>query len=172
MRKPTQKTLAIDKTQQKTMLKIGDVAKLSGLAIETLRFYEKSGLLDKPARTFSGYRLYAKEVLERLSFIKQAQTIGFSLDEIHRIINDAHSGQIPCGEVREIVRQRLVELEEHISKLVHYQKVMTNTLEEWDRIGQVPGHVCGLIESLNIEPSLKIDKKLGQKSKMKQRTQK
>ncbi|MBA3767574.1 MAG: MerR family DNA-binding transcriptional regulator, partial [Acidobacteria bacterium] len=62
------------------MLKIGDVSKQSGIGIEALRFYEKSGLLDKPSRTFSGYRVYEPEILERLAFIKRAQVLGFSLD--------------------------------------------------------------------------------------------
>jgi DNA-binding transcriptional MerR regulator len=58
-------------------LKIGEVSKLSGIGIEALRFYEKSGLLDRPGRTYSGYRLYDESVLERLAFIKQAQISGF-----------------------------------------------------------------------------------------------
>jgi MerR family mercuric resistance operon transcriptional regulator len=91
MRNLQRSTLIIDEERQREMLKIGDVAKLSGIGIETLRFYEKSGLLDKPARTFSGYRMYSQEVVERLAFIKQAQALGFSLDEIRRIIDDAKS---------------------------------------------------------------------------------
>ena len=73
----TRKTVIVDEDEQKNMLKIGDVSKLSGIGIEALRFYEKSGLLDKPARTFSGYRMYSRDILDRLSFIKQAQALGF-----------------------------------------------------------------------------------------------
>ena len=89
------------------MLKIGEVSKLSGLGIEALRFYEKSGLLDKPARTNSGYRMYPSSALERIEFIKRAQVLCFSLDEIKRVIDDARSGQSPCDEVREIVHRRV-----------------------------------------------------------------
>ena len=147
----TRKTVIIDEDEQKNMLKIGDVSKLSGIGIEALRFYEKSGLLDKPARTFSGYRMYSRDILERLSFIKQAQTLGFSLDEIRRIIDDARMGQSPCDEVREIVRQRLSEVEQRIQELKRYRKAIAEMLEEWDAVGQAPGHVCGLIESSHIE---------------------
>ena len=91
------------------MLKIGEVAKLSGIGIEALRFYERSGVLESPARTESGYRLYDAGVLERLAFIKQAQALGFSLDEVKRIIDDARAGTSPCDEVRAIVRRRLQE---------------------------------------------------------------
>ena len=59
-------------------LKIGEVSKLSGVGIEALRFYEKSGLLERPERTYSGYRMYDESVLERLSFIKKAQVLGFT----------------------------------------------------------------------------------------------
>src|SRR4028118_1775142 len=85
-------------------LKIGEVSRRSGIGIEALRFYEKSGLLDRPGRTFSGYRLYDEGVLERLAFIKQAQVLGFSLDEIKEIIAHKQKGVSPCAEVREIVR--------------------------------------------------------------------
>ncbi|HXG86060.1 MAG TPA: MerR family transcriptional regulator [Pyrinomonadaceae bacterium] len=93
-------------------LKIGEVSQASGIGIEALRFYERSGLLGKPARSQSGYRLYNEGVLERLAFIRKAQTLGFSLDEIKQIIHDARSGASPCDDVREIVRQRLSELDE------------------------------------------------------------
>ena len=90
-------------------LKISEVAKASGVGIETLRFYEKSGLLDQPSRTESGYRLYDTAVLDRLDFIKRAQILGFSLDEIKRVIADRRADQSPCAEVREIVRSRLAD---------------------------------------------------------------
>jgi DNA-binding transcriptional MerR regulator len=151
MRKSTpSRTEIVDEEQQKTMLKIGDVSKLSGIGIEALRFYEKSGLLDKAARTYSGYRVYPRDVLDRLTFIKQAQTLGFSLDEIRRIIDDARAGQSPCNEVREIVRRRLSEVKQRIEELKRYQKAIAGTLEEWDEKGHAPGHICGLIEGSHI----------------------
>ena len=85
-------------------LKIGEVSKRSGIGIEALRFYEKSGLLDRPGRTYSGYRLYDESVLERLAFVKKAQVLGFSLEEIKELINHKRKGESPCEEVREVVR--------------------------------------------------------------------
>lgn len=82
-------------------LKIGEVAKLSGIGIEALRFYERSGLLGRPRRTGSGYRLYDREVLDHLDFIKRAQVLGFSLDEIKQIIAEKQAGDSPCEAVRE-----------------------------------------------------------------------
>jgi DNA-binding transcriptional MerR regulator len=151
----------VDDEEQRGMLKIGDVSKRSGIGIEALRFYEKSGLLEKPSRTLSGYRVYDVDVLERLAFIKQSQALGFSLDEIKRIIDDARTGKSPCDEVREIVRHRLEELDERMRELRRYRKELSATLEEWDRKGQAPGHICGLIESAHVEHGGKEKKKLG-----------
>lgn len=131
-------------------LKIGEVAKLSGVRIEALRFYERSGLLGRPARTSSGYRLYDAEVLDRLEFIKRAQVLGFSLDEIKQIIAEKQAGQSPCAEVREVVRTRLQELDQRIREMRSYRKELATTLEEWDKSGDVEGHICGLIEGSDI----------------------
>lgn len=133
------------------MLKIGDVSKKSGIGIEALRFYEKSGLLEKPSRTLSGYRVYDVDILERLAFIKLSQALGFSLEEIKRIIDDARGGQSPCEEVREIVRHRLEELDERMREMRRYRKELSETLAEWDRKGQAPGHICGLIEASHVK---------------------
>lgn len=134
-------------------LKIGEVAQLSGIGIEALRFYERSELLGRPARTQSGYRLYDEGILERLAFIKKAQTLGFSLNEIKRIIGDARNGTIPCDEVREIVRSRLAELDERMREMKRYRRELATTLEEWDKVGRAPGHICGLIEGAEMENS-------------------
>lgn len=142
-----------DQEQDRRMLKIGEVSRQTGIGIETLRFYEKSGLLDKPARTYSGYRMYSTDVLDRLIFIKQAQVLGFSLDEIRKLIDDARRGNSPCNEVREIVRTRLEELDRRMQEMARYRKELAETLEEWDKVGRAPGHICGLIESAQFEHS-------------------
>jgi DNA-binding transcriptional MerR regulator len=151
MRNQSRRAVIVGEEQQRGMLKIGDVAKLSAIGIEALRFYEKSGLLERPARTESGYRMYGRDVLDRLAFIKQAQALGFSLDEIRRIVADARAGQSPCDEVREIVRHRLDELDERMREMRRYRKELAETLEEWDKVGRAPGHICGLIEGAHLE---------------------
>ena len=132
-------------------LKIGEVAKLSGVGIETLRFYEKSGLLGRPARTQSGYRVYNAAVLQRLDFIKRSQMLGFSLDEIKRIIADKEAGRSPCHEVREIVRQRLDELDERLKEMRRHRKELGAAFKNWEETGELDGNVCGLIEGTHIE---------------------
>ena len=86
-------------------------------------------------------------MLERLAFIKQAQALGFSLDEVKRIIDDARAGTSPCDEVREIVQRRLHELDERLREMRRYRRELAKTLAEWDRLGQAPGHICGFIEA-------------------------
>jgi DNA-binding transcriptional MerR regulator len=135
---------------ERSTLKIGEVAKRSGIGIETLRFYERSGVLESPSRTESGYRVYDEAVLERLAFIKQAQALGFSLDEVKRIIDDARAGTSPCDEVREMVRKRLQELDERLREMRRYRTELAKTLAEWDRLGQAPGHICGFIEGAQV----------------------
>jgi DNA-binding transcriptional MerR regulator len=131
-------------------LKIGEVSRRSGVGIETLRFYERQGLLGRPARTESGYRLYDESVLEQLEFIKRAQALGFSLAEIGQIVAERRSGNSPCAHVREIVRERLRELDARLAELERYRKELAATLREWEKAGDVPGHVCGLIESSHV----------------------
>lgn len=143
-------------------LKIGEVSKLTGIGIEALRFYEKSGLLDRPGRTYSGYRLYDESVLERLAFVKKAQLLGFTLDEIKQLIAHKRNGENPCAEVRGIVKIRLEELNERIEQMMKYRDELTAALEEWEETGEAEGHVCGLIESSHIEHGIN-HRKVGSK---------
>jgi MerR family transcriptional regulator, copper efflux regulator len=161
----------IETGEPRGRLKIGEVAKLSGIGIETLRFYEKGGLLRRPARTGSGYRLYDHDVLERLAFIKRAQVLGFSLDEIRQIIAEKDAGQSPCAEVREVVRRRLDELDERMAQMRRYRKELAEALDEWDEAGDVEGHVCGLIEGTEIKHPLSAPRKVTKKQGRKKRAQ-
>jgi DNA-binding transcriptional MerR regulator len=142
--------------------KIGEVAKQTGVGIETLRFYEKSGLLDRPSRTASGYRVYDSAILDRLAFIKKAQVLGFTLDEIRELIDHKRAGENPCGHVRAKVKSRLAELDERIRQMTLYREELAAELKQWERKRESAGHVCGLIESSHIE-SAPIATKFGRK---------
>lgn len=144
-------------------LKIGELSKRSGVGVEALRFYEKSGLLDRPSRTHSGYRVYRENALQRLNFIKKAQLLGFTLDEIKALIDHKRMGENPCSEVRSIVRKRLEALNNRIEQMVTYRDELSSELGEWEKKGTAAGHVCGLIEGSSIEHGLD-HRKLGRKS--------
>ena len=143
-------------------LKIGEVSRLSGIGVEALRFYEKTGLLDRPGRTYSGYRQYDETVLERLAFVKKAQVLGFTLDEIKQLIAHKRMGENPCKEVREIVKTRLEELDERIKQMLQYREELATALSEWEETGEAEGHVCGLIEASHIEHGMN-HRKVGKK---------
>jgi DNA-binding transcriptional MerR regulator len=131
-------------------LKIGEVAREAGVGVETLRFYERRGLLGRPRRTEAGYRVYDEAVLEQLTFIKRAQAIGFSLDEISEILRESHSGHLPCREVREMARRKLTELDERLRELRRYRNELARVLCDWDERGEEEGRICGLIEGSTI----------------------
>lgn len=130
-------------------LKIGEIARESGVGVEALRFYESRGLIEPATRTQSGYRLYDTDVFKRLSFIKKAQSIGFTLDEIANIISDAEHGHAPCDDVRRLASHKLQELEERIRQLQRYRRELRQTVDAWERQGNAKGEVCGLIEGLS-----------------------
>jgi MerR family transcriptional regulator, copper efflux regulator len=148
-------------------LNIGEVAKASGIGIEALRFYERSGLLGRPGRTQSGYRFYDEEVLTRLDFIKRAQILGFSLQEIKQIIADKQAGRSPCQEVRRIVRHRLDELDEKMREMRRYRKELGAAFAKWEETGELDGHVCGLIEDTDIAHSNPAQRPFGSLAKRK-----
>ena len=147
MRETKRGVRVVSEEEGRRMLKVGDVSKRSGVGVEALRFYERGGLIDTPARTESGYRVYGEDVLERLAFIKRAQSLGLSLDEIKGVITAARSGTDTCDDVRMIVRRRVTELDERLQELESYRNELKSTLEEWDRVGRAPGHICGLVEN-------------------------
>lgn len=137
-------------TEAGRTLRIGEVAGATGISVEALRFYERRGLLGRPARTASGYRAYDEEVLERLAFIKRAQSIGFSLDEIAEILEMRGQGVAPCVEVREAARRKLAELDARLRELRRYRTELARTLADWDERGIEEGQFCGLIEHSHV----------------------
>lgn len=91
----------------KKPLFIGQVAEAAGIKPDTVRFYEKVGLLPKPERAASGYRVYAQSAVKRVLFIRKAQALGFSLDEIQRILTLRAHGAEPCARVVAIAKATL-----------------------------------------------------------------
>src|SRR5437867_6730157 len=98
-------------------LLIGRLAKLSGVRPDTIRFYERSGLLPKPSRTASGYRIYNDVALNQVRFIRKAQSLGFSLDEIRRIMSLRGQGKETCRRVIAMAEATLAETEARLKEL-------------------------------------------------------
>lgn len=107
------------------LLKIGEVASHSGMAVKTIRYYEEIGLLSPATtRSTSGYRLFDATVLNRLAFIKRAQSLGLSLSEIQELLDVHDSGQLPCGAVK----QHLLLKVEAISKQIEAMEILKSEL--------------------------------------------
>ena len=96
---------------------IGQVAKLSGVGVETIRFYEREGLLNKPKRKESGYRLFEAEVVSRIKFIKRAKQLGFSLKEIRELFSLRVDSRASAAEVKKRVDSKIEQIDRRIYDL-------------------------------------------------------
>ena len=112
-------------------LRIGEVATRSGVSIDTIRYYERRRLLPRAERSRGGFRLYGPEAVERLRFIKQAQEIGFSLDEIGDLL--ATGGATECRKVRDLLRAKLEEVDARIEAMRKFRRSLANHLTACER---------------------------------------
>jgi len=130
-------------------LLIGRLARLAGVKPDTIRFYERSGLLPNPQRMASGYRVYDDGALKQVRFIREAQSLGFSLDEIRRILSLRGQGKETCRCVISMAEATLAETEAKLKELQEFRNALTNNLERWKRLprGRHVAEFCALIES-------------------------
>lgn len=129
---------------------IGEVARQSGIAAKTLRYYEDIGLLDPPERTTSGYRRYHPKVLDRLTFITSSQALGLTLGEIRGIIALRDNGEPPCGHVLDLLVQRSDQIDQKIRELRALKVDLSQIVERAARLYPAdchPERVCHLIGS-------------------------
>src|SRR3989442_14038471 len=130
-------------------LLIGRLAKLTGVKPDTIRFYERSGLLPNPSRTASGYRIYNDAALNQVRFIRKAQSLSFSLDEIKRIMSLRGEGKETCRCVIAIAEATLAETEAKLGELHKFKDRLTSNLSRWKgkSSGPVAAEFCALIEA-------------------------
>ena len=102
-------------------MRIGELADVVGITTEAIRYYERVGLLPAPTRTSSGYRDYDDPAVERLRFIRTAQTVGFTLGEIGEIIALRDDGETPCDHVRHLITEHAADLQRRIDDLLAMQ---------------------------------------------------
>ncbi len=130
-------------------LTIGRIARLAEVGVDTIRFYERRGLLPTPQRTPSGYRLYQTDTVNRLSFIRRAKALGFSLEEISTLLDLQDSGG-PKAEVKAITRRKLDAVNNKISDLVRMRDALSQLNKQCSGKGDICG--CPIIEVLS-DPS-------------------
>lgn len=130
-------------------MRIGELAKRGGVSVQTVRYYERYGLLRQPEREPSRYRLYCDTDVYRLRFIRQAKALGFTLDEINHILELRKHQACPCGEVRKIGEDHLAELEAHIAELNNFRNQLARAVKQWKNCpDEAPAGdtICILIE--------------------------
>ena len=128
-------------------LRIGAVAARAGLNPKTLRYYEAVGLLPSPLREANGYRRYSAEVLEILAFIRRAQGLGFTLEEIKEILTIRRRGEVPCTHVRVLLRAKAAELDQKLADLMALRRRIRRSLAQWGRSPRLKAAVCPHIEA-------------------------
>jgi len=129
-------------------LTIGKLARQVGVGVETLRYYERRGLIEPQRRTDSGYRLYHADTRRRLRFIRRAQALGFSLDEVSELLSLSDRPGESAAEVKQLAREKIDDIETRIRDLERMKSALSD-LEE-----QCPGHTattaeCPILAALN-----------------------
>ncbi len=125
---------------------IGDLARATDSKVETVRYYERIGLLPAPGRTAGNYRAYGQKHLERLSFVRRARDLGFSLDQVRALLLLADQGDQPCEEVDLIARGHLSDVERKIADLTALGNELRQII---DQCGHGTVAQCRIIEALS-----------------------
>jgi MerR family mercuric resistance operon transcriptional regulator len=136
--------------EQPGRLAIGTLARHTGTNVETIRYYERAGLWPAPVRSAGGYRLYGTAHLKRLSFIRRARALGFSIGEVRTLLRLADERKRPCAEVRVVADAHLADVRAKIADLRAMERVLTETVA---RCAKGTGSHCPLIDALYRETS-------------------
>lgn len=131
-------------------LKAGELARRTGVSKDTLRFYEREGLLPRPERLPNNYRVYPAGTVEHVLWLRRVLASGFTVEELSRILAERNRGGIPCRKVRELGAAKLEELDERLRELQAARDSLVSLLEDWDRrlAETAPGERAGLLEVL------------------------
>lgn len=132
---------------------IGELAELTGFSRKTIRYYEREGLLPEPERNSSGYRVYDQSYVDLLQFIDRAKALDLSLSEIEEILLIRRRGVLPCDHVRELLEEKLDELDRRISNLKEFRGEISNYREEIENRSGDPSEevICPHIENFQRE---------------------
>lgn len=137
-------------------MKIGEVAKATGLSAKTIRFYEGEGLIPEPPRTGSGYRAYSEPDVARLAFILKAKRLGLSLDEIKGILQLHDLSEPTCVHVRSLLEEKVAQIEKAIQDLLGFKGELESLRDQAATLVDcrpVGGNICSIIEQSGIKVS-------------------
>jgi DNA-binding transcriptional MerR regulator len=127
-------------------VRIGELAEQVGVNPKTVRYYEQIGLIPPAPRTTGGYREYGDTDAARLTFIKTAQRLGLSLEEVAEILRLRERGEAPCGYVRDVIAQQLRSIDKRIAELRALRGELRELRAAADGIPEVDGATCRIIE--------------------------
>lgn len=130
-----------------TTLTIGEVAERAEVGIETVRFYEREGLIDEPPRGRSGYRQFPESVISRLLFIKQAKELGFTLNEIKELLSLRLDPETTCADVKQRAKAKIADIDDKMRSLRRMKKVLAELTESCS--GRGPVDECPILEALD-----------------------
>jgi DNA-binding transcriptional MerR regulator len=131
-------------------MRIGQLAKRLDLNAQTIRYYERIGLLPEPGRTGSGYRVYGEEDERRLLFIKNARNAGLTLEEVKEVLDFHERGEAPCAYVMEAIARRAEEVERQIAELTEFKRELDRLHERAVSVSAReprPQDYCHIIET-------------------------
>ncbi|MCK2244172.1 MULTISPECIES: MerR family transcriptional regulator [unclassified Crossiella] len=127
-------------------MRTGELAARAGVNPQTLRYYERRGLLAPPRRSTSGYRDYPPDALARLRFIKRAQALGFTLEETEELLHLADGGPASCDTARTLATARLADIEDRVADLTRMREALSELVTRCDL--PRPDRACGLLHTL------------------------
>lgn len=132
-------------------LKIGEVSKQTHVAVGALRYYESLGLLTSE-RGENSYRYYPPEAVQQVQFIKKAQALGFSLEDIGEVLNVHHRGDVPCEFVQSLLQEKIQQLEAQIQQMKAFKAELEDYRNSWaaNHPRPKPGDICPLIETVSL----------------------
>jgi DNA-binding transcriptional MerR regulator len=135
-------------------LSSGELADLAGVSRDTLRHYERKGVLPRPLRGHNAYRQYPPEALQRVQLVRRALSVGFTLDELAKVLKVRDAGGAPCEEVRKLAAQKLLNVQDQLLELTKLRDDLQETLKDWDaRLAhRTNGKRANLLESLPVDP--------------------
>jgi DNA-binding transcriptional MerR regulator len=136
--------------QPRAWLRSGELARQAGVSTDTLRHYERMGILARPRRSDGNYRMYPPDSVTRVRLVRQALAIGFSLPELQKILKVRDQGGAPCKQVRAIAEEKLARVERELADLAALREQLRTLLKSWDlQLERTPdGHQARLLESL------------------------
>jgi MerR family transcriptional regulator, mercuric resistance operon regulatory protein len=136
-------------TLEKKYWRSGELSKLAGVSSDTLRHYERKGLLARPQRSSNGYREYPPGAIDRVRLIQRALGVGFTIEELAQILAERDRGGAPCRQVRALAAKKLDELERDLDDLIALRGELRELLKHWDKLldGDSTGGHARLLEN-------------------------